>query len=100
MFQCAGDGKPTAGHDCAGAPAWSEDAGGWRRAVMHHAVDVGALDCDFTFSPAINFTAGRPASAFCMLRRCCKMPPSGERGRVDDFDRQLTRERHGQRLAF
>lgn len=29
-FQCAGDGKPTAGHDCAGAPAWGESAGGWR----------------------------------------------------------------------
>ncbi|KJU26426.1 bifunctional cysteine desulfurase/selenocysteine lyase [Salmonella enterica subsp. enterica serovar Heidelberg str. 86-0255] len=42
------------------------------QAVMHHAVDVQALDCDFYVSPAINFT-GRPASAFCMLkRRCCK----------------------------
>lgn len=57
------------------------------RAVMHHAVDVRALDCDFTFSPAINFT-GRPASAFCMLkRRCCKKCRRGK-GRVDDLDRQ------------
>ncbi len=57
------------------------------QAVMHHAVDVQALDCDFTFSPAINFT-GRPASVFCMLkRRCCKKCRRGK-GRVDDLDRQ------------
>lgn len=42
------------------------------QAVMHHQVDVQALDCDFMFSPGINFT-GQPVLAFCMPEsRCCR----------------------------
>jgi cysteine desulfurase/selenocysteine lyase len=42
------------------------------QAVMHHAVDVQALDCDFMFSPATSCMA-RPGLACCMSkRRCCR----------------------------
>lgn len=42
------------------------------QAVMHHQVDVRALDCDFMFSPGINFM-DQPVLAFCMPEsRCCR----------------------------
>jgi cysteine desulfurase/selenocysteine lyase len=56
------------------------------QAVMHHAVDVQALDCDFVFRPQAVW-ADRDRRAVCQGRY-----PAGDaavgRGRVDDRHRQ------------
>ncbi len=57
------------------------------QAVMHHPVDVQALDCDFTCSPGINCMAPLGLAFFMSKKPCCRRCRRGK-GRFYDRHRQ------------